>query len=86
MSYIINSLKKIWLSLDSLRVFGCSTRPRLPLNLKNIVSVEENKLDTLNKLQKEVELGRMLGLFNRKPISTLRISPIGLVEKGDHSW
>jgi hypothetical protein len=28
----------------------------------------------------------MLGPFNHKPISTLRISPIGLVEKSDHSW
>ena len=61
------------------------TGPRLPLNSKNLFSAEKNKLDTLNKLQKEVELGRMLGPFNHKPISTLRISPIGLVEKSDHS-
>jgi hypothetical protein len=45
----------------------------------------KNKLDTLNKFQKEVEFGRMLGPFNHKPISTLRISPIGPVEKSDHS-
>jgi hypothetical protein len=43
------------------------------LNSKNLFSAEKNKLDTLNNLQKEVELGRMLGPFNHKPISTLRI-------------
>lgn len=62
------------------------TGPRLPMDSKNLVSVENNKLATLEKLQKEVELGRMLGPFINKPISTLRISPIGLVEKSDKSW
>jgi hypothetical protein len=58
----------------------------ITLNSKIIFSVEKNRLDTLNKFQKEVELGRMLGPFNHKPISTWRISPIDLVEKSDHSW
>jgi hypothetical protein len=31
-------------------------------------------------------MGRVLGLFSEKPISTLRISPIGLVEKPDNGW
>jgi len=51
-----------------------------------MISAEINKLETLDKLQREVELGRMLGSFTYKPISTLRISPIGLVEKSDHTW
>ncbi|CAC5382730.1 unnamed protein product [Mytilus coruscus] len=38
------------------------------------------------ELAKEVELGRMLGPFTEKPISTLRISPIGLVQKPDNGW
>ena len=40
----------------------------------------------LEKLQKEIQLGRMLGTFSDKPISTLRISSIGLVEKLDNGW
>jgi hypothetical protein len=28
----------------------------------------------------------MLGLFSKALISTLRTSPIGLVEKADHTW
>ena len=43
-------------------------------------------METLDKLQREVELGRMLGPFTYKSTSTLRISPIGLVEKSDHTW
>jgi hypothetical protein len=31
-------------------------------------------------------MGRVLGPFSEKPISTLRISPIGLVEKPDNGW
>ena len=40
----------------------------------------------LEKLQKEIQLGRMLGPFSEKPLSTLRISPIGLVLKPDNGW
>ena len=31
-------------------------------------------------------MGRVLGPFSEKPISTLRISPIVLVEKPDNGW
>jgi hypothetical protein len=31
-------------------------------------------------------MGRVLGPFSENPISTLRISPIGLVEKPDNGW
>jgi hypothetical protein len=31
-------------------------------------------------------MGRVLGPFSEKPISTLRISSIGLVEKPDNGW
>lgn len=53
---------------------------------KNLVSAEIHKSETLEKLQKEIQLGRMLGPFSDKPISTLRISSIGLVEKPDNGW
>lgn len=40
-------------------------------------------METLEKLKYEVQLGRMIGPFKTKLISTLRVSPIGLVEKSD---
>jgi hypothetical protein len=40
----------------------------------------------LLKLQNEVKLGRILGPFKNMPISTLQISPIGLVPKPDGNW
>ena len=53
---------------------------------RNLLSAEYNKYDTLNKLLKEVKLGRMLGPFTKKPISNLRVSPIGLTPKDDGTW
>ena len=49
----------------------------------NLVSGNEFKLETWKKLKSEIELGRILGPFASLPISTLRISPIGLVPKTD---
>ena len=43
-------------------------------------------MKTLDKLQQEVELARMLGPFSNLPISNLRISPMGLVAKPDGVW
>ncbi|CAC5402846.1 unnamed protein product [Mytilus coruscus] len=54
--------------------------PRLSVWSKNLISAEMHKNETKMKLTEEVELGRMLGPFTEKPISTLRISPIGLVQ------
>jgi hypothetical protein len=53
---------------------------------KNLVSAEQFSNETLAKIQNEVNLGRMLGPFKYLPISTLRISPIGLVPKSDGNW
>lgn len=55
---------------------------RLQYAAKNLVSAEIHKSETLANLQ----LGRMLGPFVNKPIPTLRISPIGIVEKPDKGW
>lgn len=54
--------------------------------VKKLISAEMHKNETKMKLTKEVELGRMLGPFTEKPISTLRISHIGLVQKPDDGW
>ena len=48
--------------------------------------METHKAETQIKLDKEIKMGRVFGPFSEKPISTLRISPIGLVEKPDHGW
>ncbi|VDI34321.1 Hypothetical predicted protein [Mytilus galloprovincialis] len=60
--------------------------PRISTTAKKLVSAEIHKFETLAKLHDEVKLGRILGPFSKKPISTLRISPIGLVQKPDKGW
>lgn len=62
------------------------TGPRKHISSKNLLSAEQFKIETLRKLDKEIELGRILGPFSKLPISTLRISPIGLIEKPDGGW
>lgn len=57
------------------------TGPRILSFAKNLISAEINKTETHLKLQKEVQLGRMLGPFSKILISTLRVSPIGVVAK-----
>ena len=57
------------------------TDPRVSSFAHNLVSAQTYSSETKLKLLKEVELGRMLGPFSQKPISILRISPIGLVPK-----
>ncbi|VDH97584.1 Hypothetical predicted protein [Mytilus galloprovincialis] len=62
------------------------TGPRISSFASNLISAEVHKTETNLKLQKEVHLGRMLGPFSKIPISTLRISPIGVVSKNDGGW
>lgn len=62
------------------------TGPRISVWSNNLVSAYQHKAQTLQKIQKEIQLGRILGPFSAKPISVLRISPIGLVPKQDGSW
>lgn len=60
--------------------------PRGHVFSNNLLSTKVHKQETFKKLQEEVQLGRMLGPFSKLPISTLRISPIGLVPKSDGGW
>ena len=62
------------------------TGPRQFILTRNLISAEQYKNETLAKLSKEISLGRMLGPFHTLPISTLRVSPIGLVPKSDGTW
>lgn len=62
------------------------TGPRISCFSTNLISADIHKDETKSKLLKEVELGRVLGPFSEKPISTLRVSPIGLVPKNSGGW
>lgn len=57
------------------------TGPRMPMESKNLKSANDHPEIVQQKLLSEINLGRVAGPFQDKPISTLRISPIGLVEK-----
>ena len=55
--------------------------PRTSCSSQNLLSAERHQKETKGKLAKEIALGRIIGPFRGKPISKLRISPIGLVQK-----
>lgn len=64
--------------------FGFSlhyTGSRMPKESKNLKAVFDHPEIIQQKLQTESQLGRIAGPFSERPISTLRVSPIGLVEK-----
>ena len=62
----------------------------LGYNMQGLVFLHPPKIlyqdETLVKLKNEIDLGRILSPFFTKPISSLRISPIGLVQKSENSW
>lgn len=62
------------------------TGPRKHIMSKNLVSATELKEETWKKIRSEINLGRILGPFEKLPIPTLRISPIGLVPKTDGGY
>ena len=62
------------------------TGPRRHVVSKNLVSATEFQAESLTKLNKEVSSGRILGSFTNIPISTLHISPIGVIPKPDGTW
>lgn len=55
--------------------------PRIPIECKNLKSVVDNPEIAKENIMQEVNLGRIAGPFSTRPISNLRCSPIGLVEK-----
>lgn len=54
---------------------------RLPKESKNLKTAYEHPDIVRHKLQTELQHGRIAGPFICRPISTLRVSPIGLVKK-----
>ena len=59
------------------------TGPRQHFECENLKSVFVLKDETMEKINKEVKLGRILGPFSKLPISTLRVSPIGQLPEAD---
>jgi hypothetical protein len=55
--------------------------PRHPRESECLPSASRNVNATWKKLNKEISLGRIVGPFNSRPLSTLQCSPIGLIEK-----
>ena len=57
------------------------TGSRRPRESKNLKSASDHPEIVKQKLQSEIQQGQMAGPFPMQPISTMRIFPIGLVEK-----
>ena len=57
------------------------TGSRMPKESKNLKSANDHPEIVKQKIQSELQQGRIAGPFPTRPISTLRVSPIGLVEK-----
>ncbi|XP_052272390.1 uncharacterized protein LOC127872908 isoform X2 [Dreissena polymorpha] len=52
----------------------------------NLVSTKVHFSEVQKKLDKEISLGRISGPFIVPPISNLKVSPLGILEKPDGGW
>lgn len=62
------------------------TGPRIPTVCKNLISANQHAGKLLEKISSEISLGRIMGPFDEKPISTLRLSPVGVLPKTSGLW
>ena len=62
------------------------TGPRVSVVCKNLLSAYQHSAQLLEKVNKEVQLGRIGGPYREPPISNSRLNAVGLVEKSDSSW
>ena len=53
---------------------------------KNLKSVLQFPEKTKEKIDSEIELGRIAGPFANKPIENLKVSPIGIIPKTEGRW
>jgi hypothetical protein len=58
----------------------------LPAETKKLKSVLENPHIALEKVENEIQIGRIAGPFQYSPISNLRCSPIGVIPKKTSGW
>ena len=62
------------------------TGPRISCEFKNLRSAFNHPAELLEKVTKEISLGRIAGPFDSPPFTNLRVSPVGLVPKSDGGW
>lgn len=55
--------------------------PHEPSDSRNIKSANQHPEIVLQKIQKELRMGRIAGPFDQRPLANLRVSPIGIVPK-----
>ena len=60
--------------------------PRIASQCNNLRSAFDHPEALLDKIEKEVALGRMAGPFDHPPLPNLHISPVGVVPKSDKGW
>ena len=60
--------------------------PRVSVVTKNLRSARCHEKELLEKVHKEINKGRILGPFDEKPISNLRVNPVGIVPKKTGGW
>lgn len=60
--------------------------PRIHNMSKNLRSASEHYEHVMDKVGKEISMGRIMGPFQERPISNLHISPVGVVPKTDGGW
>lgn len=60
--------------------------PRVAFESPNLKSAYDHKTQLLEKINKEISLGRLAGPFDSPPFKNLRVSPVGLVPKSDGGW
>ena len=46
----------------------------------------EHHYELVEKVNKEIKLGRIMGPLNRLPLANIHLSPVGLVPKSDGGW
>lgn len=59
--------------------------PRIHIESSNLISAHQHPRETMEKIADEIKLGRIGGPYEKLPISNLRVSPIGIVPKGDNA-
>ena len=60
--------------------------PWLPDISKKLISAHQHPHVLQNKIDKEVEQGRIEGPFKTLPMHNFHISPVGVVPKADGGW
>ena len=81
---------KAWVSwllngIDNGVSTGCKG-PHFPFTARNLTSALQHPEIVDAELQKEVELGRILGPFSQRPLEHLRTSGLGAVPKKNGKW